>query len=106
LPKITYIESNGSKHVVDVIVGHSLMEGAVNNGVPGILADCGGNCACGTCRVYVDDAWKEKTGEPSAIEAGMLELHEDSSPSKRLACQIKVTEDLDGLVLRLPETQF
>ena len=106
MAKITYIEANGAAHVVDATVGRSLMEGAVRNGVPGILADCGGNCACGTCRVYVDDAWREKTGVPSDMEESMLELHEDPSPSKRLACQIMITEELDGLVVRLPETQF
>ena len=105
MAKITYIEANGSQHVVDVQPGYSVMEGAVKNNVPGILADCGGACACATCRVYVDPAWQEKTGVPAELEQSMLEFQDDRDPSLRLSCQIKVTEALDGLVVRMPESQ-
>ena len=104
--KITYIAASGAEHVTDVKAGLSVMEGAVKNDVPSILADCGGNCACGTCRVYVDEAWRELTGKASDMEDAMLELHDDPTPGKRLGCQIAVREDLDGLVVRLPERQF
>ena len=105
MPKITYIEHNGAEHVVDVKAGLSVMEGAVKNNVPGIDADCGGACACATCHCYVDEAWREHTGAPSAMEESMLDFAENVEPNSRLSCQIKVTEALDGLVVRLPESQ-
>jgi 2Fe-2S ferredoxin len=105
MAKVTYIEANGTEHVVDVQAGYSVMEGAVKNNVPGILADCGGACACATCRVYVDPAWREKTGVATEMELSMIEFQEDRDPSLRLSCQIKVTETLDGLVVRMPESQ-
>jgi 2Fe-2S ferredoxin len=103
--KITYIEASGAEHVVDAKPGHSVMESAVKNAVPGIAADCGGSCACGTCRVYVGDAWQEKMGPPSEMEQSMIEFSEDATPGLRLSCQIKVTPELDGLVVRMPESQ-
>ena len=106
MPRITYIEACGEQHVVEVHTGWSVMEGAVKNGVPGILADCGGSCACGTCRVYVEDEWRMSTGEASDMEAATLEISDDSSPGRRLSCQIKVTAELNGLVVRMPERQF
>ena len=81
------------------------MEGAVKNRIRGIDADCGGACACATCHVYVDEAWREKTGKPSAMEESMLDFAEDVEPNSRLSCQIKVTDALDGLIVRLPENQ-
>ncbi|TAL01495.1 MAG: 2Fe-2S iron-sulfur cluster binding domain-containing protein [Rhodospirillaceae bacterium] len=104
--KITYIEASGAEHVIDVMPGLSIMEGAVKNNVPGILADCGGACACGTCRVFVDEAWRERTGKPSDMEEAMLELHDDPSPGQRLSCQIRAVENLNGLVVRMPKSQF
>ena len=105
MPKITYIEYNGAEHVLDVKTGLSVMEGAVKNNIPGIDADCGGACACATCHVYVDQAWTEKTGKPSAMEESMLDFAENVEANSRLSCQIKVTEALDGLVVRMPESQ-
>jgi 2Fe-2S ferredoxin len=105
MPKITYIEHNGKEHVIDVPVGQSVMEGAIKHGVPGIDADCGGACACATCHVYVDEAWREKTGESSSMEQSMLDFANDVEASSRLSCQIKVTEELDGLVVRMPKSQ-
>jgi ferredoxin, 2Fe-2S len=105
MAKVTYIEHDGSEHVVDVKSGFSVMQGAVKNNVPGINADCGGACACATCHVYVDEAWREKTGTTSPMEASMLDFAENVEPNSRLSCQIKVTDDLDGLVVRLPASQ-
>ncbi|MBL8558374.1 MAG: 2Fe-2S iron-sulfur cluster binding domain-containing protein [Hyphomonadaceae bacterium] len=105
MPKITYIESNGKEHVIEVASGMTVMEGAVKHNVPGIDADCGGACACATCHVYVDPAWAEKTGESSGMEQSMLDFANDLQPTSRLSCQIKVTDALDGLVVRLPASQ-
>ena len=105
MAKIIYIEHNGTEHAVEVKPGQSVMEGAVKHDVPSIVAECGGACACATCHVYVDDAWLERTGAPSALEEDMLVFTEHVGPTSRLCCQIKVTEDLDGLVVRLPESQ-
>jgi 2Fe-2S ferredoxin len=105
MAKITYIEHGGAEHVIDVKSGLSVMEGAVKNNIPGIDADCGGACACATCHVYVDEAWTEKTGKPSAMEESMLDFAENVEPASRLSCQIKVTDLLDGLVVRMPESQ-
>jgi 2Fe-2S ferredoxin len=105
MAKITYIEFNGTEHVVDVKPGLSVMEGAVKNNVPGIDADCGGACACATCHCYVDEAWTSKTGERFVMEESMLDFAENVQPNSRLSCQIRVTEELDGLVVRLPESQ-
>jgi 2Fe-2S ferredoxin len=104
--RITYIEFNGTEHVVEVAPGTSVMRGAVDNGIAGIVAECGGNCACGTCRVYVDAAWREQVGGPSEIEDATMDVREDDTPGKRLSCQINVTENLDGLVVRMPERQW
>ena len=105
MAKITYIEFDGALHEVDVRAGLSVMEGAVRNNIPGIDADCGGACACATCHVYVDEAWRDRTGEASAMEESMLDFAENVQPNSRLSCQIKVTDALDGLVVRMPESQ-
>jgi 2Fe-2S ferredoxin len=105
MAKITYVEHNGTEHVIDVKTGQSVMEGAVKHNVPGIDADCGGACACATCHVFVDEAWLAKTGTKSAMEESMLDFAEGVEPNSRLSCQIKVTDDLDGLVVRMPESQ-
>ena len=105
MAKITYVEFNGAEHAIDVKTGLSVMEGAVKNNIPGIDADCGGACACATCHVYVDDAWLSKTGEKSAMEESMLDFAENVAENSRLSCQIKVTDALDGLVVRMPESQ-
>ena len=105
MAKVTYIEHNGAEHVLDVKTGLTVMEAAVKNNVPGIDADCGGACACATCHVYVDAAWQSKTGSKSAMEESMLDFAENVEANSRLSCQIKVTDELDGLVVRLPESQ-
>jgi len=103
--KITYIEHDGTEHTVEVKTGLSVMEGAIKNRVPGIDADCGGACACATCHVYVDEAWRDKTGSASAMEESMLDFADNVEPNSRLSCQIKVTDALDGLVVRTPQSQ-
>ena len=105
MAKITYIEHDGTEHVIDVKNGLTVMEGAVKNNVPGIDADCGGACACATCHVYVDAAWQDKTGSTSAMEDSMLDFAENVGDTSRLSCQIKVSDALDGLVVRMPESQ-
>jgi 2Fe-2S ferredoxin len=105
MAKITYIEHDGTEHVVDVKTGLSVMEGAVKNNIPGIDADCGGACACATCHVYVDEAWRDKAGTASAMEESMLDFAENVEANSRLSCQIKVSDELEGLVIRMPESQ-
>jgi len=105
MAKITYIDAAGAARTVDGEIGSTVMETAIKNGVPGIEAECGGACACSTCHVYVDEAWREATGEPSPMEEDMLDFAFDVKPNSRLSCQIKVTEALDGLVVTTPERQ-
>jgi 2Fe-2S ferredoxin len=107
MPSITYIEHGGLEHRVEVPEGLSVMRGAVDNNIPGIDADCGGECACATCHVYVDEAWLAKTGTPTpgSQEASMLSFAALAQPNSRLSCQIAVTAALDGLIVRLPEGQ-
>jgi 2Fe-2S ferredoxin len=106
MPTIHYITFQGTEYPVEVSSGVSAMEAALQNNVPGIDGDCGGAAACATCHVWVDPAWLDKTG-PAAegIELSMLQLAEGYRPNSRLACQIKITDDLDGLVLRMPADQ-
>lgn len=107
MAKITYIEHNGTKHVVDVKNGLTVMEGARDNNIPGIEADCGGACACSTCHVYVDEAWVEKLPAKDAMEEDMLDFAwEPDQVKSRLTCQLKVTDALDGLVVQMPEKQI
>jgi 2Fe-2S ferredoxin len=107
MPKITYIEHNGAAHAIEVPAGRTVMQGAVDNTVPGIDADCGGECACATCHVYIDSAWLDRIGLPPAgsQEASMLSFAAVTQPDSRLSCQITVTEALDGLTVRMPEGQ-
>lgn len=105
MPRITFIEHDGTVHTVEAEIGATVMETALRNDVASIVAECGGACACATCHVYVDEAWREKTGEPSPMEEDMLDFAYDVRPNSRLSCQIKVSEELDGLVVRVPERQ-
>ena len=105
MPKITFIDATGASHVIDAEVGSTVMETALRNNIPGIEAECGGACACATCHVYVDEAWREKVGGPSPMEEDMLDFGYEVRPSSRLSCQIKVTEELDGLVVSTPDKQ-
>lgn len=104
--KVTYVEFSGEEHVVEVEPGRTVMEGAVKNNIPGIDADCGGACACATCHVYVDEAWVSRTGEKFVLEESMLDFVEKVQPNSRLSCQILVTDELNGLIVRMPESQL
>ena len=106
MAKITYIENNGKLHTVEVANGLSVMEGAVQNNIPGIDADCGGSCACATCHVYVDEKWFEKLKDKKEdAEEDMLDMAYKPNKFSRLTCQITVTDDLDGLVVKMPLKQ-
>jgi 2Fe-2S ferredoxin len=103
--KINFRSHTGNVRTVDAELGSTVMENAVREAVPGILAECGGACACATCHVYVDDDWKEQVGDPSPMEEDMLDFAFDVRPNSRLSCQIKVVEALDGLTVTVPERQ-
>jgi 2Fe-2S ferredoxin len=105
MPKITYIEHDGAEHTVEAEIGATVMETALKHGVTGIVAECGGSCTCATCMVYVDEAWSGKVGQRSDEEEDQLDMAFDVRPNSRLSCQIKVTEALDGLVVRTPAYQ-
>jgi 2Fe-2S ferredoxin len=105
MPKITYVAFDGASHVIEVPIGLSVMAGAKRNSVAGIDADCGGGCSCATCHVYVDPAWLAQVGGRSPIEEATLEFADKVEANSRLSCQIKVTDALDGLVVRMPESQ-
>ncbi len=105
MPKVIYIEFNGTEHAVDAEIGQSVMQVAINKMVPGILADCGGNCACATCHVYIEAPWSERTKPPSKEELEMIDCALHVTPASRLSCQVPITADMEGLVVRLPESQ-
>ena len=106
MTKIKYIEFNGEEHLVDVQNGLTVMEGAIKNKVPGIDADCGGACACATCHVYVKKEWLSKLPSKEDTEEYMLDFSFDVKENSRLFCQLTVTDELDGLIVDLPEKQF
>ena len=105
MPKITYVDSAGTERTVEGKNGMTVMETAIKHNVPGIDADCGGACACATCHVYVDPAFGDKVGKPSAMEQSMLDFAENVRETSRLSCQIKIRDDLDGLKVTTPESQ-
>ncbi len=104
--KLTFIQPDGASQTVEAEPGVTVMEAAKLNDIPGIEAECGGACACATCHVYIDPAWTDKTGSPSDIEEDMLDFAFDVRKESRLSCQIKVTDALDGLTMRVPAKQF
>ena len=106
MPSVTLIEFNGESHTIDAEVGKSLMLNAIEQGIPGIDADCGGAGACGTCHCFVEEQWTEATGEADALEESMLGMRPDRTERSRLSCQIDVSPAMDGLVVRLPEDQM
>ena len=106
MAKITYIENNGTSHTVDVAEGLTVMEGAVQNNIPGIDADCGGGMACATCHVYVKDKWFDKINKKSEGEDDMIDQAYEPKKNSRLSCQIQVSSDIDGLEVHLPEKQI
>jgi len=105
MPKITYIEHNGKSHTLNVENGLTVMEGAVQNNISGIDADCGGGCACATCHVYVDEKWLNKLPKKEPSEQDMLDLAFEPSLFSRLSCQIIISDELDGMVVKMPSKQ-
>jgi 2Fe-2S ferredoxin len=104
VPKVTWILGDGRKITAEVAVGHNLMEAAVANNVPNVIGECGGCLSCATCHVYVDDAWYAKAGRPDEMERDMLEITSaERRPLSRLSCQIKASDELDGIVLHVPQ---
>ena len=106
MPKVTFIEHDGTRHTVEATPGLHLMRVALDNGVPGIDADCGGECACATCHIIVEDDWSAAVGPAHETESAMLDLNMSREANSRLACQVQMTDELDGLVARLPEFQY
>jgi 2Fe-2S ferredoxin len=105
MARITYVEFDGKERVLEVAPGLSVMAGAVSNNVRGIIAECGGSCSCATCHVYVDENWVDKLGKRTEIEETLIDAVCDPQPNSRLSCQIEVTLELDGLVVRVPAKQ-
>ena len=105
MAKINFVDHTGETRTIDVENGATVMEAAIRNAIPGIEAECGGACACATCHVYVDEAWTAKTGAPESMEEDMLDFAFEVKPTSRLSCQIKVRDELDGLVVRTPTRQ-
>jgi ferredoxin, 2Fe-2S len=106
MPKITFIQPDGSSQVVEIQAGMTVMEAAKLNNISGVEAECGGACACATCHVYIDAAWVKTVGKPEPMEEDMLDFAFDVQEDSRLCCQIKVTPAIDGLVVRIPAKQF
>ena len=104
--RIIFVDSAGVRREVNAMPGESIMQSAISNGIPEIDGDCGGNCACGTCHIFVEPQWLEKIGERTASEDAMLAFSASVSPSSRLACQIEVSPDLDGLTIKTPKHQY
>ena len=106
MPKIIYVTKNESKHEVDVDNGYTVMEGAVNNNIEGIPAECGGACACATCHAYIDSSWLHKIPEMDDMEDSMLDAAFERKENSRLTCQIEVSEELDGLIVKIAENEY
>ena len=106
MPLVTFITHDQAEHEVHVTAGTTVMRAAIDNGVPGILAECGGARSCATCHCYVDEAWMEKTGVADEVESEMLDFVMEPRETSRLSCQITLGDELDGLVVHLPASQF
>jgi len=105
MAKINFVNHTGETRTVEIENGATVMEAAIRNAISGIEAECGGACACATCHVYVEEGWVEKVGKPSPMEEDMLDFGFDVRPNSRLSCQIKVSDEIDGLVVAIPERQ-
>ena len=106
MPTIKFIEHNGTEHVVEADIGQSVMQAAISHQVPGILGDCGGSCACATCHGYVDEACVDRLSAPDESELDLLTCALEVRTNSRLTCQIRMTADLDGVVIRIPQSQI
>ncbi len=105
MPKVTYITPQGVRHDVEVDIGYTVMEGAINNNIDGIVAECGGACACATCHSYIDEAWLARLPEMDDMEDSMLDAAFDRRANSRLTCQIEMNDDLDGLIVHVAENE-
>jgi len=106
MPKVTYITPDKTKHEVDVETGYSIMEGAINNNIDGIVAECGGACACATCHSYVDAAWIDKIPAMDDMEDSMLDAAFERKDNSRLTCQIEMSDELDGIVIHVADNEY
>jgi len=106
MPKIIFTQADGSASEVNAVPGDSIMETAIDNDIEGIIAECGGACSCATCHIYVDEAWLDRLPVPDALEDGMLDCVLDRQANSRLSCQIRITEDLDGITVCVPDSQI
>ena len=106
MPKVIYITPKGDRHEVDVEKGYSVMEGAINNNIEGIVAECGGACACATCHSYIDEAWLDKMPAMDDMEDSMLDAAYDRKPTSRLTCQLEMTDEWDGLIVHVGENEY
>jgi 2Fe-2S ferredoxin len=105
MPKVTYITTDGNHHEVELENGYSVMEGAINNNIDGIVAECGGACACATCHSYIDMAWLDKLPEMDDMEDSMLDAAYDRRENSRLTCQIEMNDSLDGLIVHVADNE-
>lgn len=106
MPKVTFIAADGTRTDVEAANGLTLMQAAVNNGIPGIVAECGGACSCATCHVHVAKEWYDRLPAPEGMEKEMIEFVMEPQPTSRLSCQIKLNDTLDGLVVHTPKSQY
>jgi 2Fe-2S ferredoxin len=106
MPKVTFVQRDGTPSEVSAAVGDSVMETAIDNDIEGIVAECGGACSCATCHVYVENDWLDKLPPPDSLEDGMLDCVIDRRPNSRLSCQIRVSDEIDGIVVRVPASQI
>jgi len=106
MPRVTFIQADGDSSEVNATSGDSVMETAIDNDVYGIVAECGGACSCATCHVYIEDEWLGKLPQPDALEDGMLDCVIDRRPNSRLSCQIRISNEIDGIRVRVPESQI
>jgi 2Fe-2S ferredoxin len=106
MPKVIYISSDGTRHETEVEIGYSVMEGAINNDIEGIVAECGGACACATCHSYVDEAWMDKMPPMDDMEDSMLDAAFERQDNSRLTCQIEINDNLDGLVIHVADNEY
>ena len=106
MPRVTFIQADGSSSEVEALSGDSIMETAIDNDIDGIVAECGGACSCATCHVYVEDQWLGKLPAPDALEDGMLDCVIDRRPNSRLSCQIRVSDEIDGITVHVPSAQI
>lgn len=104
--QIIFVEHDGQQHVVDLVAGQTLMQIAVDNSIPGVDADCGGECACGTCHVILEQQWLEMAGQAAADERQMLDMTPERAPTSRLSCRVQIVDAMDGMVVHLPEFQM